>query len=232
MTPVNETYRQFIPPMAKHAVMRSSRLRMLARHAQNALGRLPRDVFVALASILIVGFALALWSLSLAKRDALLSTEVERLDREWKALSSDLNDAHRMHLHVTTFLGKVRQVAEENKSGQWTPALHSIAASAGPDIELRVINVWKKPGDAGARLVRIEGVSTGAEPRLVADRFSRQLQDELKRCFQIGEGCRFERINDEPASPADDPGQRKAAFTIVATIGAALPSQTPAPLKN
>ena len=205
---------------------------MFARSAQNAHSRLPRDVFVALVSVAILGFAFTAWYLKLSKRDALLSAEVARLDREWTTLSRDLNDANRVQRHVTAFLGKVRQVTEESTGGKWTPALRSIAVSAGPDIELRVINVWKNPGVPGGRLVRIEGVSTGDEPRIIADRFSRQLQDELKRYFQIGDECRFEQLNDEPDLFSAKPDQRRAVFTIVASIGAALPFKAPDKSKN
>ena len=90
-----------------------------------------------------------------------MSTEVEKLDREWRAVSGDLNEAHRAQLHLTAFLDRVKGVEEERNSENWTPALQSIAASAGPDIELRVIHIWKNPMDAQGRVLRIEGFSDG-----------------------------------------------------------------------
>jgi len=230
-SPVDETsWRPSLP--VENKIERSPLLRTHAHRGQTGHPRFPRDILIALGSFAVLAVGFATWYHYLSAEDALLSTEVGRLDREWAAVSSELADAHLMQLHIAAFLKKAGQIAEESQSGKWTLALRSIAVSAGADTELRVIHVWKNPDDPLGRLLRIEGVSTGVEPRIVADRFSRELQVELSRYFQIKEGCRFERLDDEPDPPSAKPSERRAAFTLVAPISAALPAEAPGKSKN
>jgi len=154
-----------------------------------------------------------------------LADEIQRLDRQWALVSADLNDGRRVHAHNKTFLDATQRVLKERTSDRWTPALGDIARAAGPDIELRVIHVWKNPADPAGRLLRIEGVTTGADRRLIADRFRLQLQEELTRHFRGVEKCVLERCDDDPDSAQAEPEKQRVLFTIVAPVGAPLPTE-------
>jgi len=127
---------------------------MFANRLRGVRKRFPGDVWVALASLAILALAGSAWYQRLEKRDALLEAELGRLDREWAAVSSNLEDGRRLQLHNTAFLKKTTQLVDERNGDNWTPALRSIGVSAGPDIDLRVIHLWKNPDDPSGRLLR------------------------------------------------------------------------------
>ena len=200
---------------------------MFANRSRGVRKRFPGDVWVALASLAILALAGSAWYQRLEKRDALLEAELGRLDREWAAVSSNLEDGRRLQLHNTAFLKKTTQLVDERNGDNWTPALRSIGVSAGPDIDLRVIHLWKNPDDPSGRLLRIEGASSAIDPREVANRFSQQLRGELQRYFRMKEECRLERFEELPESPAANRSGPRAVFTIVVPVGAALPAKEP-----
>lgn len=192
----------------------------------NGRGAAPvrRPVFAPLVRFAILAGLLGAWGLQLLQHDRHLAGELRTLDREWAGVSAALDKARVVKADFERSLrGTMSARAEFDGKDRWTPALRSIVTSAGEGIELRAIQVLKKPDDPRADGLRIEGVAVGPEPRVIADEFLQALQRELRRHFPAAGPGQFERLEDDPEPPADDSEQWKANFTITAPIGAAIP---------
>jgi hypothetical protein len=184
---------------------------------------MPRDVLVTLAGLAIVFTALTSWYRVVAQRDAALSVEVQRLEKEWTAAAVNLDETRQVQGRLRTFLDGAARVENERGSDRWSPALRSIAITVGPDVELWSIHVWKDPEDNQGRLLHIEGAVTGAAPRLAADKFLRGLKEELMRQFRNAERTKIERIDETEESQA---GEHRVKFAIGAPIGAPIAAST------
>ena len=170
----------------------------------------------------ILAAVIGAWSLHLRKQDEALSAEVQQLETELANVSVSLRDARRIRPHFQALIDGAGRMTQERDADKWTPALQSIATSAGAGIDLRVIHVVKKNGSSREHELQIQGVSMGTAPRVVADHFLQTLQRELLRHYQLAGKCRFEQLEDEPSPPTASAEQRKASFTITAPLGAAV----------
>jgi len=179
-----------------------------------------RELLIALAGYVIFLIGLAVWYHGLEKQDAELSANVRTLEGEWEKAAQNLEDARRLKVHVRSFLDGTENVEKERGADRWSVALHSIAISVGPDVELWQIHVWKDPEDNDGRLLQIQGMASGTSPRLVADQFYRGLREELIHLFRNAERMKIERIEDVGGTNGAEKPQ--ARFTIAAPIGALL----------
>jgi hypothetical protein len=182
--------------------------------------RVPVDILLAVGSFVLLGTGGFSWRHQLTERTSALSTQVFNMEREWQALKGDREDAKRLQAHITESLAQTNRLTKEKSADQWTPALQSIASSAGSGIELRVIHLWKNPEDLAGRLLRIEGTVTGAAPRLDAEGFCHRLSKELRLHFPMKEEGRVERLEELPAAPSAKPNEHPAAFVVMVPVGA------------
>jgi hypothetical protein len=196
-------------------------LKAFQSRARSELAGMPRSILLALAGLAVLVTAMACWYQAVAQRDAGLSAEVSKLEKEWAEASSNLDDARKVQEHVRAFLAGAARVEGERGNEHWTTALRSIAINVGPDVEIWTIHLWKDPQDYNGRLLHIEGAATGASPRLVADKFLQGLREELMRQFKNAERTKFERI-DETGESANLEGGHRITFAIAAPIGAPI----------
>ena len=115
----------------------------------------------------------------------------------------------------------VERIGKERDAAGWAPVIQSIVKCAETGIELRDIRARGGSGAEQAWSLRVGGVSKGAAPRTVADRFRLALERELGEEFPGRVKARFERLDELPASATALPDERQGAFTIMVTIGVA-----------
>ena len=148
-----------------------------------------------------------------------ISGELRDRNAQWAAISASLSDARKALPHFKRIADHADRIAKERDAPSWTPALRGLVACAGAGIQLREVRAREVSGDARAWELHVGGVSTGATPRALADRFRLALQRELSRAFQGSVSTRFERLDDLPDSASGQPEERQGTFAIVATIG-------------
>lgn len=205
---------------------------MFPEYPENADRPLSRDLAAAVVFLLVVLGGLLLWYTRLTQKDAALSAEIAALTRQDANITSQLNDARPFQWHVKKVLATSNQFTAEIKSGLWTAALRSIALAVGPDIELRVIHVFKLNDDSGGRQLRIEGIATGQAPPSIADDFRQRLQSDLERHFRITAPSKLEQVDEVPPPSSPTANQKAATFTITVSIMPAPTSPMSAGSKN
>jgi hypothetical protein len=193
---------------------------MLPESPQNAERPWERDLVVTVVCLAAILGGMLLWYTSLTHKDASLSAEIAALTRQDANITSQLNDARPFQWHVKKILDTSNQVTAEMKSDLWAAALRSIAIAAGPDIELRVIHVFKLNDDSGGRQLRIDGTATGQAPPSIADDFRQRLQSDLERHFRITGPCKLEQVDEVPPA-SSSAGTKAATFTITVSISPA-----------
>jgi hypothetical protein len=182
--------------------------------------RLPQfRLFHGLVLLLIVsaiGFGAAFFRLQ--GRLASLQTQVGQLETEWTTISAYSQEAQSVQPQFDLVSKRPKVLAEEMAAKSWAPALRTIVASTGPEVELRDIRARMLSTDLKTCVLAVAGVSTGSAPRVSADHFRLALQRELERKFPGAVSTQFERLDDEPPSLAAPAEKQRATFEIAATI--------------
>ena len=158
-------------------------------------------------------------------RTRALSSELRLLNAEWAATSGQLSEARRMQQIFKARAQHVERIGKERDAAGWVPVIQSIVKCAETGIELRDIRARGASGEAQTWSLAVGGVSKGAVPRTVADRFRVALQQELEEEFPGRVKTRFERLEELPASAPALPDERQGAFTIMVTIGVTTPAE-------
>lgn len=109
----------------------------------------------------------------------------------------------------------------------WAPVLETIGRAVPRDVQLTALNGSLEIKEKDAPRVpalTLEGISAGAEPRDVAERFRVSLADALGKAFP-GASATFRNLDDgEGTVSLDGKGFRTARFTIVLTLRRPAPA--------
>lgn len=194
---------------------------------RNAESERPYAGFIwgAVAICVVLGGVFQFWTSNLRSRIAASTSKLEALDAEWTAASAQLQATERTRPRIETLLKLPARVAEDRQVQGWAPLLQSLANAAGAVTVFHEIHAHGIPANPGACELRLEGASTGKSPRTVADRFRKALEADLKRQFGDPVSVSFDTLEDEPKT-AREHSERRAVFTITATVGIKPPEET------
>ena len=157
----------------------------------------------------------------LREADAGLKPEVARLEAEWNSLSARSKEAEPLRQRYEVFLSQVQRIEKEDHAPGWTPVLRILTGLKNPGIEFRGVSVGGT--GKGSWLLRVDGVTTGTAPRIVADGFRQALQREMETVFKLEAPCQFDRLAEESAPDSATASSPRAAFTLTATFTAKNP---------
>lgn len=160
--------------------------------------------------------------LDLRARVAGSSAELRFWEEQWTIASAQLQEGEEKRAAAEAAVRHVEQIVAHSREPGWAQALPSLTEAGAANAEVRDIEVRAEPGIPSAFLLRITGVSTGHEPRAVADEFRRRLEENLQLGFaDASVTSAFERLEEAaPASSELAAAQKpQAAFTILARTG-------------
>lgn len=165
--------------------------------------------------VIIVAGGWGAWIKTLGGRVKTLGAEVADLNNELATLTTYFEEARSFQTRLEAVLNLTERLRKEITSQGWAPALRSVRESAGPEIELQNVRGSGRSVGATSCELLIEGVASGAAPRVAADRFRGALQQQLERKFQSAVTTRFDQLEDV----APETASQKAVFAITATVG-------------
>ncbi len=161
-----------------------------------------------------------MWKLYWDARDRIDAVAVQQtaLDAEWTTVSGDLDTALATRAKSELIQNELAGVLADRARPRWVPALRSVVACAGLEIEVREVRASEKSGTEKIWALLVRGVATGPNPRGLADRYRADLQRDLDRMFPGRVSIAFERFEDMPDAAPATPETRRGAFTVNATI--------------
>jgi DNA-binding response OmpR family regulator len=171
---------------------------------------------LALVIVLIAG----LWKPYWDARDRIAVAETNRvaLDAEWNALSQSLQKAVATEPKIEMYQSQLAGISADRGKPRWAPVLRSVVACAGLDIQMREVRTGENSGDEKTWTLLVAGFATGSDPSAVAERYRADLQRDLDRIFPGSVSIRFDRFKESDGLPSTQPGERRGAFTMTATI--------------
>jgi len=133
-------------------------------------------------------------------------------------------EAEQARANFLTLLDRPRRVAADRARTRWTRVLAGVVKADGVDVDLRGFHAHEDPRAPGACELRIDGVAAGHKPRMIADQFRQTIEKELQReasgaLLKVA----FQQLEDEANSSSLPPGQQRAAFSLLATVGVSAP---------
>jgi CheY-like chemotaxis protein len=182
-------------------------------------------VFAGIGILLVQAAALGSWYLH--ARDRAAAAVAERLAREaeWTAISAPLEEALAAQPKFASAQSVPALILADRAKPRWTPALPCIVPPGDARIDIVGVDARGVPQDSGACEVRVHGVAGGAQPRLAADHFRQSVEDNLKRNANGRPvTVHFEQL-EEPTEEV--PGEPRANFVMIATLGSMQPSSAP-----
>ncbi len=177
--------------------------------------------WAGLASLLLAGI-FGVRNLEARDRAAAALAELHTGEAEWAVISAQLEEAKALRPKLEAALGQPARILADRDRPRWTSALGGIVMAAGERIELHQIRARAVPEEPGACEVFVHGAVGGSQPRRAADHFREAVEEGLqKNATGRPVSVRFGQLEDEPAAPGAQPEQRRAAFVIIAKVGAA-----------
>lgn len=176
----------------------------------------------------------------LQQRDT-LDTTLTRLENNLANVEKNRGELEAAHTHVTRF-------TDEFARRRWTAALRSIAdseevafrdrddddlivrmqlPSAGGTVSILTMRVGEERAAAGCYNLFVRCVSTGQQPRRIADAYAKAWQRALSARFHLREPVHLISMEDTDASPVN--GTRQTLFDIGMTIDLNYPLPKAAP---
>ncbi len=187
-----------------------------------------RTTIGAFAALLFVAGAhmIAEWRDSgIQKRAEALSSELTSREGQWTETLARLQDVEKARQKLASLVALKVKIQSDRKSSRWTSGLQGVATAIGPDIELRGFTARDNPEMQGGFTFRLSGISSGAGPRLAADRFRTTLENNLKQTTGAqAVQTRFDDLNESSPVPAKPGARSGAVFTIAVTAASARSS--------
>ncbi len=210
------------PPTPTAAVAPAPHLPTIADRVPVPVRRLPLAplAFAVVGLALFLGLAATLDGRYRRTRDRAAAAATERLalEKEWKVVSPQLEQAEHARPGFASLPKLAKRIAEERTAAGWTNALRAASTNAGTEIEVRGVMAGGVEGSSGAWEIHLEGVAVGGVPRMIADRYCQALRRSLEEKFPAVVQTELERLKDEP-EPSVGSGLRQASFAITVKIG-------------
>jgi CheY-like chemotaxis protein len=180
---------------------------------------------VAFAGFALLGFLLLIrvGEYRAARASAAAATaQREANEAEWTTVSRDLRTAVTAQPRIEAEIRKLERIAGDRAVPRWSPGLRSLVPSWDAHIEILEVRGRGRMEDLGACEVSIRGVAGGSKPRQMAERFRQAVEAGFRRNANGSlVTAQIEQIEDVPGAP---PEQNRAAFLIIATVGAIQPA--------
>ncbi len=184
-----------------------------------------RTTVGAFAALLVVAAAhpITVWRDSgIQKRAEALSSELISREGQWTETLARLQDVEKARQKLAAFVALKVKIQSDRKSIRWTSGLQSVATAIGPDIELRAFTARDNPEIQGGFTFRLSGISSGTEPRLKADRFRTNIENNLKQTTSAqAVQTRFDDLEESSPALAKAGARSGTVFTISVTAASA-----------